>query len=194
MGIDVKSLKQLREMTGLSMMECKIALEESNGNIERAIEYLKRQGMVLAEKKQGKTTSAGRIGAYVHPNGKIGVLLELACETDFVANNEEFQALLKDLCMQVAAMKPTVVCRNDIPSEEIAKEKEFYRQEVKDKPPQIIDKIVDGKLEKFFFSQKCLLDQAFIKDETIKVSELIKSKIAKFGENIEVKRFVRFEI
>ena len=194
MEIDVKLLKELREKTGIGIMECKQALTETKCDITRAIEWLKRRGITLAEKKMDKKTTAGRVGSYIHLNGKVGVLLELSCETDFVANTEEFQQLLKDLCLQVAAMSPKTISRNELPKEVIEKEKEYYRQEVKDKPAGVVDKIVEGKLEKFFYSQQCLLDQAFIKDETVKIGDLIKGKIAKFAENIAVQRFVRFEM
>lgn len=194
MDVDIQRLKELRDKTGLSVMQCKAALAETKGDITKAIEWLKRQGVALAEKKKDKVTRTGRIGTYVHTNNRVGVLVELNCETDFVANNEEFQELLKDLCLQVAAMNPMTVSREQIPSEIINKEKDFYRATIKNKPPEIIDKIVEGKLEKFFYSQKCLLEQPFIRDDTIKIKDLIKTKIAKFGENITVKRFVRFEI
>jgi elongation factor Ts len=193
-NISADLIKQLRDKTSASILECKKALEETTGNVDKAAEHLRRRGLVLAEKKMGSQTLQGQIGCYIHPNAKIGVLLELGCETDFVAKNESFQILLKDLCLHIAAMSPLVVERSQLNQEIIQQEKEFYRNELKDKPPQIIDKIVEGKLEKFFYSQKCLLDQPFVKDDKMKVADLIKSYIAKFGENIVVKRFQRFEI
>jgi len=192
--VTVKGIKELRDKTSASILECQKALAETNGDINKAVEYLRRRGLSIAEKKMDKAVSQGRIGSYIHSNGKMGVIVELGCETDFVGNNESFQMLLKDLCLHIAAMSPVVVSREQLNQEIINQEKEFYRKEVKDKPPQIIDKIVEGKLEKFFYSQKCLLDQPFVKDDKIKVGDLIKNHIAKFGENIVVKRFQRFEI
>jgi len=194
MTVDVQKLKELRDKTGISIIKCKDALVEAKGDIAKAIEHLKRQGILSAERKAGKATTAGRMGSYIHTNSKVGVLLELNSETDFVSKNEEFQELLKDLCLQVAAMSPEVVSRDQIAPEVLDKERDIYRESIKNKPPQVVDKIVEGKLEKFFYCQKCLLDQAFVKDDSIKIKDLIKGKIAKFGENITVKRFVRFEI
>lgn len=201
-AVNIKALKELRGKTGLGMMECKTALAESKSDIAKAIDYLKRRGLTIAEKKQAQTTTAGCIWSYIHANGKIGVLVELGCETDFVAQNKEFQTLLKDLCLQIAAMNPLTISRSDLSQELIEKEKEFYRQQTKEetskgtkeKPPEIVERIMQGKLNKLYFSQKCLLDQSFIKDENITVADLIKSKISKFGENITVKRFVRFKV
>lgn len=199
--VSAKNLKELREKTGLGMMECKAALTESKGDIPKAIDHLKRRGLAIAEKKLDKTTSAGCIGSYIHTNGKIGVLVELSCESDFVAQNAEFQELLKDLCLQVAAMNPSVVSRNELSQEMQDKEKEFYRQQIKDetgagkeKPAEVVERILQGKLDKFYFAQKCLLDQPLIKDESMTVANFIKSKIGKFGENITVKRFARFKL
>lgn len=194
MPVTAKEIKEVREKTGAGMMECKTVLEETKGDIAQAVQNLKRRGLAIAEKKKDNATKAGLVGSYIHGNGKIGVLLELGCETDFVAKNETFCELHKHLCLQVAAMAPMVVSRNDLPKEIIDKEKEFYAQEVKGKPQQVVDKIVEGKLEKFFFTQKCLLDQPFIKDDSQKIGDLVKSYVAKFGENITVKRFVRFEL
>lgn len=194
MTVDVQKVKELRGKTGLSIIKCKTALTEAKGDIPKAIEHLKRQGIISAEKKVGKATTAGRIGSYIHTNNKIGVLLEISSETDFVTNNEEFQEFFKDICLQITAMSPEVVSRDQIAPEVLDKERNIYRESIKDKPSQIVDKIVEGKLEKFFYCQKCLLDQPFIKDDSIKIKDFIKSKIAKFGENITVKRFVRFEI
>lgn len=193
-NITAKEIKELRDKTAASILECQKALVETNGDINKAVEHLRRRGLAIAEKKMDKAVSQGRIGSYIHSNGKMGVIVELGCETDFVGNNELFQALLKDICLHIAAMSPAVVSRDQLNQEIINQEKEFYRKEIKDKPPQIADKIVEGKLDKFFYSQKCLLDQPFVKDDKIKVGDLIKNHIAKFGENIVVKRFQRFEI
>jgi elongation factor Ts len=193
-NISAKEIKELRDKTAASIQECQKALIETCGDINKAVEHLRRRGLAIAEKKMDKAVSQGRIGSYIHSNGKLGVIVELGCETDFVGNNESFQALLKDLCLHIAAMSPVVISRDQLNQEILNQEKEFYRKEVKDKPPQIADKIVEGKLEKFFYTQKCLLDQLFVKDDKIKVGDLIKNHIAKFGENIVVKRFQRFEI
>lgn len=192
--ITAKEIKELRDKTAASILECKKALVETNGDINKAVEHLRRRGLSIAEKKMGKDVSQGRIASYIHSNGKIGVLVELGCETDFTGNNELFHELLKDICLHIAAMSPVVVSRDQLNQEIIKQEKEFYLKEIKDKPPQIADKIMEGKLDKFFYSAKCLLDQPFVKDDKIKVGDLIKNHIAKFGENIVVKRFQRFEI
>ncbi|MCM8771503.1 MAG: translation elongation factor Ts [Candidatus Omnitrophica bacterium] len=193
MKIDASKIKELREKTGLSVIECKNALEEANGDINKAIEILKKRGLEISEKKSSKEVKEGLIGSYVHTNGKVGVLIEVNCETDFVAKNSEFEELVKNLCLQIAAMKPTWIDVDSIP-EEILKEKiEEIKSQYKDKPQNVLEKIIEGKLEDFY-KEKVLLKQSFIKDEQITIEEYIKSKIAKFGENIKVKRFVRFEI
>jgi len=193
-AITATQVKELRDKTSASMAECKKALEEACGDVNKAVDVLRRRGLSIAEKKMGKDVSQGRIGSYIHSNGKVGVMVELACETDFVAKNEEFQALLKDICLHITAMSPLVISKDQLDAQMIEQEKEFYRKELKDKPPQMIDKIVDGKIEKFFYTQKCLMDQPFVKDDKIKIGDLIKNYIAKFGENIVVKKFQRFEI
>lgn len=192
--ISAAQVKELRDKTAASMAECKKALEEVGGDVNKAADVLRRRGLSIAEKKMDKAVSQGRVGSYIHSNGKMGVMVELACETDFVAKNEEFQALLKDICLHITAMAPLVVSKEQLDAKMIEQEKEFYRKELKDKPPQMVEKIVDGKIEKFFYTQKCLMDQPFVKDDKIKIGDLIKNHIAKFGENIVVKRFQRFEI
>jgi len=187
-------IKELRNKTQSSLLECKKALDEACGDVAKASDILRRRGLAIAEKKMDKAANQGRIGSYIHSNGKVGVLLELACESDFVAKNESFQELLKDICLQIAAMSPLVVSRDQLDQKIIEQEKEFYRKEVKDKPPEIIEKIVEGKIEKQFYTQRCLLDMPFVKDDKIKIGDLIKNHIAKFGENIVVKKFTRFEI
>jgi elongation factor Ts len=196
MAVDVKAIKELRERSGLGVMECKKALEESGGDLEKALRMLRQKGVTLAEKRAQRTTTAGAIGAYIHSGGRVGALVELCCETDFVARTEKFQQLLKDICMQVAAMNPQAISREQLPEEEVQQQREFHRSQIKDKPPQIVEKIVEGKLERFYYAEKCLLDQPFIKDEKgkTKVGELIKKVIAQTGENIVVRRFVRFEL
>lgn len=296
MAIAAEKIKELRDTTGISIMKCKDALTETNGDLAKAVEYLQRKGLKVAEKKKDKATSSGRITSFIQPDGKIGVLLELGCETDFaakndefttllndlsrqvatvgptidspeklidqpllndnkikvsdllknkiaklgenivlkrftrfelgstgligsyihgngkvgvllelasdsepVAKNEEFAVLAKDLCLQIAALSAKFVSREHITPENIEKQKEFYRHEMekdsgKKKPPQIIEKIINGKLEKLFFAENCLLDQSFIKDDKLKISGLLKNKIAQLGGQITVKRFVRFEL
>lgn len=193
MSIDTGSIKTLREKTGAGILDCKGALEKTGGDMDKAAEILRKKGFQVAEKKAARTTNEGRIGSYIHFNGKVGVLLELNCETDFVARNEVVEQLMKDLCMQVAATNPLAVSREDIPQEQIERQKEAFRKVASDKPPQIQEKIIQGKLESFY-KEKCLLDQPFIKDDTQTIQDVIKGCVAKVGENIRVKRFARFEI
>jgi len=191
---DPKLVSQLRERTGAGIVECKNALDEAGGDIEKAIEVLRKKGEIKAAKKSAeRTTKEGLVHAYIHANGKVGAMVEVSCETDFVARNEEFQAFVHDLAMQVAATNPLYVKPEDIPAEIVAKEKEMYLEEVQGKPPAVIEKILEGKLQKYY-SEVCFLKQSFVKDEDITIEELINQKIAKIGEKIEVKRFVRFQI
>ena len=193
MGVSASLVKELRERTGIGMMDCKRALEETGGDIDRAIVHLRKQGLAAASRKAGRETSEGIIASYIHSNGKIGVLVELKCETDFVARNEEFQALGRDLCMQVAAARPQWVAVEDVPEAVLEKEREIYRVQFKDKPPQAIEKIVEGKLRSFY-EEHCLLSQKFVKEPKTAVGDLIKQMIAKLGENVSVGRFARLEI
>jgi elongation factor Ts len=195
MEISAELLKELRERTGISIMECKKALEESGGDIEKAIEVLRKKGYARAKEKMDRETGEGLIYAYIHLDGKIGVLVEVNCETDFVARNEEFRELAKNIAMQIAAANPKYISTEDVPAEEVEKEKSIIREQLKDskKPAEIIEKIIQGKLSKFF-EEVCLLEQPFIRDDKIKVREFIASHIAKFGENIRVRRFARFEL
>ncbi len=193
MAISAETVKQLREMTGIGMMKCKEALEATQGDLEKAVEYLRKLGLKTAEKRAGRETSEGVIASYIHSNAKIGVLLELRCESDFVARNDEFRQLARDLCMQVAATRPIAVSKDQVPPEVVAKEREIYAEQVKDKPPQAVEKIVAGKLEAFF-KERCLLDQPFVKDPKTTVADHVKSLIAKLGENITVARFVRLQL
>lgn len=186
-------IKELRERTSCGMMDCKKALEESNDDIDKAIEYLRKKGLADASKKAGRAANAGRIISYIHAGGQMGVLLELNCETDFVGNTECFQELGKDLCMHICAMNPMVVRREEIPAEVIEREKEIYREQMKDKPATAQEKIIEGKLEKFY-KDNVLLEQMYVKDENITVEELIKEKIGTIKENISVARFVRFQV
>ncbi|MGB9667948.1 MAG: translation elongation factor Ts [Thermosulfidibacteraceae bacterium] len=195
MEISASIIKELRERTGAGFMECKEALKEANGDIEKAVEILRKKGALKAEKKAKREAREGLIGAYIHAGGKIGVLVEVNCETDFVARTDEFQQLVKDIAMQIAAMSPEYVSREDVPPEVIEKEKEIYREEAlrSGKPERVVEKIVEGKLEKFF-EEKCLLEQPFIKDESKKVKDIVTEVIAKLGENIKVARFVRYQV
>lgn len=193
MKIDTSKIKELREKTGLGVIECKKALEEAKGDIEKAIEVLRQRGLEISEKKEKREAKEGIIGSYVHTNGKIGVLIEVNCETDFVAKNSEFEELVKNLCLQIAAMNPKWIDVESIPKEVIEKKKEEIKESFKDKPSSVVEKIIEGKLNDFY-KEKVLLKQTFIKDENITIEEYIKSKIAKLGENIKVKRFIRFEV
>ena len=196
MAIDSKLVVQLRERTGAGIVECKNALDEADGDIEKAIEILRKKGEIKAAKKSAeRETKEGLIHAYVHANGKVGAMVEISCETDFVARTEEFQALVHDIAMQVAATNPLYVKPEDVPEEVVAKEKQMYLEELQgqEKPPAVVEKILEGKLEKYF-EDVCLIRQPFVKDEDVTIEELINQKIAKIGEKIEVKRFVRFQI
>src|ERR1700756_4284203 len=173
MEVNATTVKELREKTGAGIMDCKKALAESGGNLEKAVDYLRQKGLAAAAKKADRVASDGAVGAYVHPGGKIGVLVEINCQTDFVARTTEFQALLKDIAMQVAAASPRYVRREEMPAEELEKEKSIYRQQALEtgKPEKVIDKIVEGKIERFY-SETCLMEQAFIKDPDKKVSDI----------------------
>jgi elongation factor Ts len=191
--ISAEQVRKLREKTGLGMMTCKEALEATGGDAEKAVDYLRKKGLDAASKRAGRKAGEGVIGSYIHTNGKLGVLVEVNCESDFVARNEEFREMVKGICMHVAATHPISVSREDVPAEVVEKEKEIYREQVKNKPPQVVDKIVQGKLEKFF-EERCLLEQPYVKNTDQKVQDLVKTLVAKLGENIVVRRFVRFEV
>jgi elongation factor Ts len=195
MEIDSKLVKELRDKTGAPMMDCKRALEKANGNLEKALDYLREQGVAKASQKAGRSTREGLVYSYIHPGEKLGVLLEINCETDFVARTDDFRNLAKDVAMQVAASNPITIKREDFPAELLEKEKEIYKAQVlkEGKPEKILDKIIHGKLEKYF-QEFCLLEQPFIKDEDRTVKQRIDETIAKLGENITVKRFVRFRL
>jgi elongation factor Ts len=193
--MDLKQVKELRDLTGASIMDCRNALEEAKGNFEKAQEILKQKGQVIADKKESRETKAGLIEAYVHMNGKVGVLIDLRCETDFVAKNPLFKELAHDLALQVAAMSPIYVSPDNIPEEIINKEKEAHQSELKDsnKPEKIINQIIEGKLQKWY-QEVCLIKQPFIKNQDQIIEDVLKEYIAKIGENIKINRFVRFEI
>lgn len=195
MAITTEMIKSLREITGAGMMDCKVALNEVSGDMEKAIEFLRKKGLASAAKKASRTASEGAVGSYIHAGGKIGVIIEVNCETDFVARTDDFQSLVKDLAMHVAAANPLFVKREDVPSSFIEKEKDVYREQVAamKKPAAVIDKIVEGKIDKYF-QEICLLEQAFVKDPDQKIQSLLTDKIAKLGEKIDIKRFARFEL
>lgn len=192
--ISAESVKSLREKTGAGMMECKKALTESNGDFEKAIDLLRQKGLASALKKAGRTASEGLVESYIHM-GKIGTMIEINCETDFVARTDDFREFVRDVAMHIAAASPIYLSREDVPQPVLEREKEIYRAQVSDKPPQVLEKIVEGKLEKFF-TDTCLLDQIFIKDadQKKKIKDLLTEKIAKFGENIIIRRFARFQL
>jgi elongation factor Ts len=193
--IKAEQVKELRERTGAGMMDCKKALTETNGDLEKAIIYLREHGLAAAAKKAGRATKDGKIEAYIHAGGKLGVLIEVNCETDFVAKTEDYQHLCRELAMQVAAANPLFVDRQDVPAERIENEKKIYETQARNegKPEKVIEKIVSGRLEKFY-QEVCLLDQPYIRDPDRTVRELINEYIAKLGENIVVRRFCRFRL
>lgn len=193
--ITAEQVKKLRERTGAGMMDCKKALEKSDGDMEKAIDVLREQGMASAAKRSGRVANEGTIYSYIHPGDRLGVMMELNCETDFVARTDDFKALAKDISMQIAATNPLVISREDLKEETIQKEKDIYRAQAKsqNKPEKVVDRIVEGKLEKYF-QEVCLLEQPFIKDEHKIIQEIITEAIAKLGENISVKRFARFRV
>jgi elongation factor Ts len=195
MEITADKVKELRERTGIGMMECKKALEETDCNLEKAIEVLRKRGYARAAEKAGREAKEGVVGAYIHPPGKIGVLLEINCESDFVAINEEFKDLVKNIAMHIAAAKPVYIDAEQIPADVLEKEKEIIREQLKDskKPAEIIEKIITGKLGKFY-EEVCLLEQPYIRDDKMKVKDLVTALISKFKENIKVSRFTRYEI
>jgi elongation factor Ts len=195
MSVSADMVKKLREKTGAGMMDCKKALEKSGGDLNKATDYLREQGLTQAAKKASRIAKEGIIYSYIHPGDKLGVLLELNCETDFVARTEDFKLLAKDIAMQIAATNPLVVSRSDLRPEIIEKEKEIYKTQAinEGKPEKIIERIVEGKLEKYF-QEVCLLEQPFVKDQDRTVKDRINETLAKLGENISVKRFIRFRL
>jgi elongation factor Ts len=197
--ITASAVKALREKTGAGMMECKNALVEAEGNEERAVDVLRKRGLASARKKEGRIAAEGAVGSYIHMGGKVGVLVELNCETDFVARGEEFQQLVKDIAMHVAASEPRYVSREDVPADALEKEREIARAQAKNdpknanKPDQVVDKIVEGRLNKFY-EEVVLMDQPFVKDSTRTVGELVTDKVAKTGEKITIRRFSRYKM
>jgi elongation factor Ts len=186
-------VKQLREKTNAGMMDCKKALVEAGGDLEKAEDILRKKGIASASKKASRSVKEGVVASYIHLQGKVGVLVEVNCETDFVAKNDIFREFVKDLTLHIAAAHPVYVVRDEVPEAVIEREREIYREQVKGKPANVVDKIVDGKLDKFYGSV-CLLDQAFIKDPDKTIKDLVASKIAELGENIVIRRFARFAV
>lgn len=195
MPISAREVQELRQKTGAGMMDCKRALEAAGGDNAKAIKILREKGLASAEEKASRAVREGLIGQYIHTGGKLGVLIEVNCETDFVARNPGFGALVKDLAMQVAASNPQYIRPSDVAEEELNREREIYRNQAaaQGKPERILDKIVEGRLKKYY-AEVCLYEQFFIKDPDQTISDLVKSKVAEFGENIVVKRFARFKI
>jgi len=195
MSVDAKLVRDLRERTGAGMMDCKKALIESGGDLDLAIEFLRKSGIAKAEKKSVRDAKEGLIVSYIHHGSKLGVLLDIGCETDFVAKTEGFQELANSIAMQIAATNPMAVSEDDMPSELVEKEREIYIEQAKSsgKPDNVIEKIVDGKVKKFV-EENCLLNQSFVKDPDVKISQLIQESIATLGENITINRFVRFAL
>ncbi len=197
--ITASAVKSLREKTGAGMMECKNALTEAGGNEDQAIELLRKRGLASARKKEGRIAAEGAVGSYIHMGGKVGVLVEVNCETDFVARGEEFQQLVKDVAMHIAAVEPRYVSREEVPAGDLDKEREIARAQAKNdpknasKPDQVIDKIVEGRLNKFY-EETVLLDQPFVKDSAKTVGDLVTEKTAKTGEKISIRRFVRYKM
>ena len=195
MEITAAMVKELRSLSGAGIMECKSALKETKGDMEDAITFLRKKGLAKADKKSDRNTSEGKVGAYIHQGGKIGVMLQLNCETDFVDNTPDFQELVRDVAMHIAAAKPRFATREEVTKEVLGKEREIFAHQAMEsgKPENIIDKIVTGKMEKFY-AENCVLEQPFVKDTSLTIGELIKQKIALLGENINLSQFARFEI
>lgn len=195
MEVTASMVKDLREKSGAGMMDCKKALAETGADIQKAFDYLRQKGLAAVAKKADRAASDGAVGAYVHAGGKIGVLVEINCETDFVARTTEFQALLKDVAMQIAAANPRCVRREEVTAADLDKEKKIYRQQALEsgKPEKVVDKIIEGKIDKFY-SEVCLLEQSFIKDPDKKVIDVVNDAIARLGENIQIRRFSRYHL
>jgi elongation factor Ts len=191
--ISAQAVADLREKTGAGLLDCKKALTEANGNVEEAITILRKKGAASAAKKADRATKEGIVESYIHVGGKVGVLIEVNCETDFVARNEDFKTFVKDLCLQIAAASPLYVSREEVPEAELQKEREIAAAQVQGKPPAAVQKIVEGKLEKYY-STVCLVDQPFVKQPEKTVKDMLTEKIAKIGENIQIRRFVRYQL
>ena len=193
MSITAKQVAELRGQTGAGLMDCKKALTESEGDLEKAITILRKKGMASASKKAGRATSEGLIESYIHLGGKVGVLIEVNCETDFVAKTDDFKSFVKDLCLHIAAVNPICISRDEVPADLIEKEREIATSQAEGKPPAAVQKIVEGKLNKYF-ATACLLDQPFVKDGEKSVQDILNEQISKLGENMQINRFSRFQI
>jgi len=195
MDIDASAVKDLRQKTGAGIMDCKRALKEAQGNVDKAIEFLRKKGLAEAAKRTGRSAHEGLVESYIHPGGRIGVLVELNCETDFVARTQEFKDLVKDISMHIAAANPQYLTREDVPEEVIQKEQDILRMQALEmgKPEKVVDRIVEGRMEKFF-SEVCLLEQAYVKDLDVTVGELLTSLMGKIGERISIRRFTRYQL
>jgi elongation factor Ts len=195
MDIDASAVKDLRQKTGAGIMDCKRALKEAQGNVDKAVEFLRKKGLAEAAKRTGRSAHEGLVESYIHPGGRIGVLVELNCETDFVARTQEFKDLVKDISMHIAAANPQYLTREDVPEEVIQKEQEILRMQALEmgKPEKVVDRIVEGRMEKFF-SEVCLLEQAYVKDLDVTVGELLTSLMGKIGERISIRRFTRYQL
>jgi elongation factor Ts len=192
-SISAQAVAELREKTGAGLLDCKKALSEANGNLEEAVTILRKKGAASAAKKAERATKEGVIESYIHVGGKVGVLIEVNCETDFVARNDDFRVFVKDLCLQIAAASPLYVSRDQVPEADLAKERDIAAAQLQGKPPAAVQKIVEGKLEKFF-STVCLVDQPFVKNPEKTIKDMLTQQIATIGENIQIRRFVRFQI
>jgi len=195
MEISMELIKDLRQRTGAGVVDCKVALHEAQGDMDKAIEHLRRKGLATAAKKAGRIATDGLVSSYIHAGGKIGVLVEVNCETDFVAKTEDFQSFVKNMAMQIAAANPQYVRREEVSQAVLDKEKEIYRAQALEskKPEKVIDKIVEGKLERFY-SEVCLLEQTYVKDGDMTIKDVLDALIAKIGENIQIRRFARFQL
>lgn len=195
MEITAEQVRALREKTGVGLMDCKEALKATGGNMDKAVDYLREKGLAKLAKRSARAATEGLVGSYIHTGGKIGAMVEVNCETDFVAKTDDFQAFVKDVVMQITAANPIYIAREDIPDDVKEKEKEIYRNQAKEsgKPDKILDKIAEGKLEKFF-QEVCLLEQPFIKDPDVTIKKLLEGLVTKLGEKILIRRFVRFQL
>lgn len=195
MEVSANMVKDLREKTGAGMMDCKKALTETGGDFQKALDYLRQKGLATAAKRAGRVASEGRIGSYIHAGGKIGVMVEVNCETDFVAKTDDFQIFAKDIAMHIAASNPLYTRREDVPADLLEREKEIYRAQAREakKPEKVVEKIVEGKLEKFY-GEVCLLEQPFVKDPDITIQDLLNGLVGKVGEKVEIRRFTRFQV
>jgi elongation factor Ts len=195
MSYTMEQVKELRERTGAGVLDCKSALEATSGDTDKAVDFLRKKGIAQAEKKLERKMAAGVVDAYIHPGERLGVLLEVDCETDFVARNQEFRQFVHDVAMQIAAYDPVAICREEVPAEVVNREKEIYQSQMAEsnKPPQVVEKIINGKLEKYY-SEACLIEQPFVKNPDKRVGDFVKEQIAKFGENIKIRKFARFKL